>query len=85
MTWTIQPHGNGFALYSGRDSNRHGMNLVYLSEPDSNWEATKRLIEAAPDMLSLLRAIEQRLDSIASVTPLAQTVREVIAKASEPQ
>lgn len=55
MTWTIEPHGNGYALYSGRDDMRHGMNLVYLSDPDANWEKTKALIEAAPDLLSALR------------------------------
>ena len=53
--WTIEPHGNGYALYSGRGPMTHGMNLVYLSEPDSNWESTKRLIEAVPLMLEALR------------------------------
>ena len=52
MNWTIEPHGKGFALYSGRDDMRHGMNLVYLSEPDGNWEKTKALIEAAPELLA---------------------------------
>ena len=49
--WTIEPHGKGFALYSGRDKMRHGANLVYLTEPDANWEATKRLIESVPELL----------------------------------
>ena len=57
MTWTIEPHGDGYALYSGRDDMHHGMNLVYLSEPDANWEQTKALIEAAPDMLKALERV----------------------------
>ena len=55
--WTIEPHGNGFALYAGRTADRHGMNLVYLSEPDCNWEQTKALIEQAPRMLNLLKQL----------------------------
>ena len=54
--WTIEPHGNGYALYSGRGPMTHGMNLVYMSEPDRNWESTKRLIEAAPDLLAACQA-----------------------------
>lgn len=53
--WTIEPHGNGFALYSGRGPMSHGMNRVYLSEPDGNWEVTKRMIEAAPDMMRVVQ------------------------------
>lgn len=55
--WTIEPHGSGFALYSGRSANRHGMNLVYMSEPDCNWNGTKALIEQAPRMLNLLKQL----------------------------
>ena len=55
--WTIEPHGNGYALYSGRTADRHGMNLVYLSEPDCNWGKTKALIEQAPRMLNLLKQL----------------------------
>ena len=62
MNWTIEPHGKGFALYSGRDDMRHGMNLVYLSEPDGNWEKTKALIEAAPVMLEALEVAVEYFD-----------------------
>jgi hypothetical protein len=55
--WTIEPHGRGYVLYSGRDNMHHGMNLVYLSEPDANWESTKKLIEAVPKLLATLRDI----------------------------
>lgn len=55
--WTIEPHGDGYALYSGRGPMQHGMNLLHMSEPDQSWETTKRLIEAAPNMLQALRDI----------------------------
>jgi hypothetical protein len=34
--YTIEPHGDGFALYYGRCKHRHGWNLVYLNEPSFN-------------------------------------------------
>lgn len=34
--YTIEPHGEGYALYYGRCSCRHGYNLVYLKEPAFN-------------------------------------------------
>jgi hypothetical protein len=33
-TLTIEPHGNGYALYIGRDLGHHGANIAYLSEID---------------------------------------------------
>lgn len=53
--WTIEPHGKGFALYSGRDNEHHGLNLVYLTEPDWNWKANAKLIAAAPELLEALQ------------------------------
>lgn len=49
--WTIEPHGNGYALYSGRDNTHHGLNLMNITEPDRNFKVNKPLIEAAPDLL----------------------------------
>jgi len=60
--WTIEPHGNGYALYSGRGPMAHGMNLVYLSEPDSNWGSTKRLIESAPRLLAACREMIEAMN-----------------------
>lgn len=34
--YTIEPHGDGYALYHGRCVHRHGYNLVYLTEPALN-------------------------------------------------
>lgn len=34
--YSIEPHGDGYALYYGRCNHRHGLNLVYLKEPAFN-------------------------------------------------
>lgn len=81
MSWTIEEHGKGYVLYSGRDNMRHGMNLVYLSEPDSNWEKTKALIESAPDLLqALYECIGWFEDNNVDCVALDEA-REAIAKA----
>jgi hypothetical protein len=36
--YTIEPHGNGYALYYGRCNHRHGYNLVYLTDPAFNFD-----------------------------------------------
>jgi hypothetical protein len=52
--WTIEPHGDGLVLYSGRDNEHHGLNLVYLKEPAHQWPHVKPLIEAAPELYEAL-------------------------------
>jgi hypothetical protein len=83
--WSIEEHGKGFALYSGRDDMRHGMNLVYLSEPDWNWKANAKLIAAAPDLLESLLEIEQEFINDPAHGALAcrmyKIAREAIKKA----
>ena len=79
--WTIEPHGNGYALYSGRGPMAHGMNLVYMSEPDSNWEATKRLIESVPAMVRALKAIVNHQDMMGGELAKMSTTRHIAAKA----
>jgi hypothetical protein len=37
--YTIEPHGDGYALYYGRCSHRHGYNLINMVEPAFNFEA----------------------------------------------
>lgn len=36
--YTIEPHGEGYALYYGRCPHRHGYNLVNMVEPAFNFE-----------------------------------------------
>jgi hypothetical protein len=36
--YTIEPHGEGYALYYGRCVHRHGYNLVNMVEPAWNFE-----------------------------------------------
>ena len=79
--WSIEPHGNGYALYSGRGPMQHGMNLVLFSEPDSNWEATKRLIEQAPVMVRALKAIVNHQDMMGGGLAKMSTTRHIAAKA----
>jgi hypothetical protein len=51
--WTIEEHGKGYALYSGRDGMHHGLNLMFISEWDQNFTANARLIAAAPKLLEI--------------------------------
>lgn len=36
--YTIEPHGDGYALYYGRCPHHHGYNLINMSEPAWNFE-----------------------------------------------
>lgn len=36
--YTIEPHGEGYALYYGRCVHRHGYNLINMVEPAFNFE-----------------------------------------------
>lgn len=63
--WSIEEHGDGYALYSGRTGSdgpegifgaRHGLNLVNLKEPDHRWAQVKEFLENAhADVLWLLQ------------------------------
>jgi hypothetical protein len=84
--WSIEPHGNKtHVLYSGRDSERHGYNLVYLSDPDRNWDANARLISAAPTLYEALRDLQSlvaSMDATAEEIEVAlEAARAAIAKA----
>ena len=83
--WSIEEHGKGFALYSGRDDMRHGMNLIYLSEPDWNWENNANLIAAAPDLLEALELclglIEMNEDRHGFLSQQGNVARAAIKKA----
>lgn len=32
--YSIEPHGNGWALYRGRCNHKHGFNLAHITETD---------------------------------------------------
>lgn len=36
--FTIEPHGEGYALYYGRCNHRHGWNLINMVEPAWNFD-----------------------------------------------
>lgn len=36
--YTIEPHGDGYALYYGRCNHRHGYNLINMVEPAWNFK-----------------------------------------------
>lgn len=36
--YTIEPHGDGYALYYGRCNHRHGYNLINMVEPAFNFD-----------------------------------------------
>lgn len=36
--YTIEPHGQGYALYLGRCNHRHGWNLINMVEPASQFD-----------------------------------------------
>lgn len=53
--WTIEPHGDGQVLYSGRGPTRHGLNLVYLREGDWNWHTNANyIVSVGPDRIRAL-------------------------------
>lgn len=45
--YTIETHGDVYALYRGRDNTHHGLNLCHLSEFDYNGEETRGMIVGA--------------------------------------
>jgi hypothetical protein len=46
--YSIEPHGDGYALYYGRCNCRHGYNLVHLVEPAFNFSPDH--IEKLPNL-----------------------------------
>jgi len=45
--YSIEKHGDGYALFKGRSSISHGLNLCTLSDFDHNGAETRKLIESA--------------------------------------
>lgn len=62
MNYTVEPHGNGYAIYKGRDSKHHGFNLGHLSECE---DGLPQLIESALNNSS--ESSEEMRDKILSL------------------
>lgn len=62
---TIEKHGNGYALYAGRDNQHHGLNIFNITEADPKlFEYTKNLIECSNPMLETLSSLELKIESL---------------------
>lgn len=61
--YSIEPHGEGWALYLGRCNHRHGYNLANIQEPDLTRlnELVSRL-NSDGHQINLLRAERDQLD-----------------------
>lgn len=53
--WSWEPHGDGFALYAGRSSTQHGLNVLSAAEADAfdqYGEDTRTVIAALLNLVS---------------------------------
>jgi len=87
QTFCIEPHGDGYALYHGRDLNHHGMNLCKLSEFDGNGEFTRTIIvnalndnEVKPNVIELLDE-SQTCDARHNI--IVKKINEIIRRLKE--
>ena len=78
--WFIEPHGQEWALFSRESEDQHGLNLMYIADPDWNFEANKRLIEAAPDLYNELKKLVNTLDALGHYVDIdsAKTILEKV-------
>jgi hypothetical protein len=60
---SVEEHGDGEAMYFGRDERSHGLNVVNLVEPAFQWPAVRTFLEQAPRDVSAL------LDEVARLAP----------------
>lgn len=74
LPWTIEEHGNGYALYSGRTGMQHGLNLLFLSDPDWNWNNNREFI---------LKACNSYYQLQSEVSELKREVERLKGKAGE--
>jgi hypothetical protein len=49
--FTVEPHGNGWAIFRGRDSQHHGLNLGRITECEPG---VPEMIEAARNCSTIL-------------------------------
>lgn len=51
---SIEPHGDGYAIYSGRDQEHHGFRLCNVNDFDMSKERTIRTLKAGLLALELI-------------------------------
>jgi hypothetical protein len=78
--WIIERHGSAWALFSRENENQHGLNLMYISDPDWNFEANKKLIEAAPDLYNELEKLVMALGTLGATNLLTKEAREILER-----
>lgn len=59
--FTVEPHGEGYALYLGRDIGHHGLNLMNLTEVDPRFD---------------VKHLAKVLNDYAEASELLQKIRE---------
>jgi hypothetical protein len=76
--WSVEEHGDGFALYSGRrgpcpdaetlaalSAARHGLNLIHLSDPAYQWPRVRPVIDTAhQDMTWLVAELRRHVPAL---------------------
>jgi hypothetical protein len=88
--WSVEAHGKGLGLYSGRDSNHHGLRLLNIEDGNQNLRANINLIVAAPDLLAACKAVLQDVGDFDMYPPNArgrnkqafEMIVEAVAKAT---
>ena len=59
--WSVDPHGDGWALMLGSGRGMHGLNMVHLTDPSYQWPTVGRYMLAAMNGApALLAALDDR-------------------------
>mgnify|MGYP003151255461 CR=1 FL=1 len=64
--FTVEEHGQGYALYNDRGPNRHGYNLCLLTEFDQSGPKIRAAIEAIPDLIAEVRELRRENEELQS-------------------
>lgn len=81
--WIIERHGNGWALFSRENESQHGLNLMYIADPDWNFSANKKLIEAAPDLYHELEKMVIVLESLGEKGFIIEKAKSILERVKE--
>jgi hypothetical protein len=69
--WTWEEHGNGWAIYAGRDDRHHGLNLLWSNDFDARGKDTRALIAEA---VNALPALLDEVEALRAATALLASV-----------